>query len=250
MRPFVHYYDAIYSDKNYLAETEILHGLVKSPARPAILEIGSGTGNQSTLLSTWADVTAVETDADFASVMRGKCAATKSVTLFEGDIAKLAASGFDGAAAYFHVANYIHDASALAHLLNEMGKRLKSGAPILFDMWHAECVLNDPPGRVERIKQYDNYLGRGRVTQRIDPSMDAAKRNVTLNYTVTIECSDGKPSPTPFTETIHLHLWRQDEIVTALRNAGFGDAAFYDSKTYPQAATPQSWAVWVVAYKK
>ncbi|MBY0428468.1 MAG: rRNA adenine N-6-methyltransferase family protein, partial [Alphaproteobacteria bacterium] len=86
MRPFVQYYDAIYSDKNYRADTDILRGLVTSSVRPSILEIGSGTGNQTLLLQEWADVTAVETDTDFAQCLRKKCATHPSIKVFDVDI--------------------------------------------------------------------------------------------------------------------------------------------------------------------
>lgn len=246
MRPFVQYYDAIYSDKNYRADAEILRGLTKGVAHPSILEIGSGTGNQSLRLSEWAEVTAVETDTDFSSLMRTKCAAHPAITLFEGDIAQLPTKNFDAAAAYFHVVNYIHDAKALSHLFTEIGKRVKQGAPLLFDMWHAECVLVDPPRDATRTKEFDNAIGKGQVTQIIKPELDTANLNVTLNYTIAI---DGIAGATPFTETIHLHLWLQDEIVNALQNAGFTDVNFFDGRTYPQAATKQSWALWVTARK-
>lgn len=247
MRPFVQYYDAIYSDKNYRADAEILRGLLKGMAHPSVLEIGSGTGNQSLRLSEWADVTAVETDKDFASVMRKKCSAHPAITLFEGDIAQLPTRNFDAAAAYFHVVNYIHDAAALSHLFTEISKRLKQGAALLFDMWHAECVLADPPKDTTRTKAFDNMVGKGEVTQIIKPELDVAKRNVTLNYTIAI---DGIAGATPFTETIHLHLWQQDEIVNALQAAGFTDVNFFDGRSYPQAATQRSWALWVTAHKK
>ncbi len=246
MRPFVQYYDAIYSDKNYRADAEILRGLMKGVTQPSVLEIGSGTGNQSLRLCEWAEVTAVETDADFASVMRKKCAAHPAITLFEGDIAQLQAKDFDGAAAYFHVVNYIHDARLLTHLFTEIARRLKQGAALLFDMWHAECVLADPPRDTTRTKEFDNAIGKGQVTQIIKPELDTANRNVTLNYTIAI---DGIAGTTPFTETIHLHLWEQDEIVNALQNAGFTDVNFFDGRNYPQAATKQSWALWVTACK-
>ena len=251
MRPFVQYYDAIYSDKNYRADADILRGLMKGVAQPSVLEIGSGTGNQSLRLCEWAEVTAVETDADFASVMRKKCAAHPAITLFEGDIAQLPAKNFDGAAAYFHVVNYIHDAKALAHLFTEIAKRLKQGAALLFDMWHAECVLSDPPRDTTRTKAFDNTIGTGDVTQIIKPELDAAKRNVTLNYSISIEGIAGTISfkTGPFTETIHLHLWQQDEIVSALQNAGFTNINFFDGRNYPQAATQQSWALWITASK-
>ena len=240
MQPFVRYYDAIYSDKDYRSDCSILRGLVPAPSRPKLLEIGSGTGNQTALLREWADVTAVETDKDFAAMLREKLPAQ---FLFERDIGALDQTGFDGAAAYFHVINYIHEASALTHLFAQTAQRLKPGAPFLFDMWHAECVLYEPPRATTRSKDYDNHVGKGRVIQSITPTLDAAQRNVTLHYAIEI---DGQG----FVETIALHLWQRDEIVSALQHAGFTDVAFFDGRAYPQAATKQSWALWVTARKK
>ena len=246
MRPFVQHYDAIYSDKDYRADTEILRGLVKPPARPHLLEIGAGTGNQTLLLNEWADVTAVETDADFMEILRQKCAAQPSITIFEKDIGALPAMQGDGAAAYFHVVNYIHDEHTLAHLFKEIAGRLKPKAPFLFDMWHGECVMSDPPRATTRVKAFSNYLGKGIVTQIIKPALDMPRRTVTLNYTITVEMED-QAALAPFDETIRLHLWRQNEIVAALRQAGFYEIEFHDGRNFAQAATAQSWTLWVTA---
>lgn len=248
MRPFVQHYDAIYNDKDYRFDTEILRGLVKTLHRPAILEIGSGTGNQSLLLSQWADVTAVETDADFTQIMQRKLS-TQSIELFCGDIGALAKDGFDGAAAYFHVVNYIHEQNALVHLLNEIARRLKPGAVFLFDMWHAECVLHDPPKPVIRAKSFDNHIGKGKVLQHIIPHMDVSARRISLDYNITVEYEQAS-SPAPFTERIDLHLWRRDEIVDALAQAGFHDTQFFDARLYPQALSAQSWTACVVAQQQ
>lgn len=242
MRPFVQHYDAIYSDKNYRADTEILRSLVTGAARPSILEIGSGTGNQSLLLNEWADVTAVETDADFAQILRVKTSLHSSIHVYDVDVGGLPHTAHDGAAAYFHVVNYIHHASDLLHLFRQIAKRLKPGAPFLFDMWHGECVLNDPPREATRVKPFDHHAGQGKVTQIIKPQLDSRTHNVTLNYTITVE-----PEGATFNETIRLHLWQQGEIVDALRQAGFSDISFHDGRDVAKAATPASWALWVVA---
>lgn len=240
MRPFVQHYDTIYSDKNYCADVEILRGLVTAK-HPKLLEIGAGTGNQTLLLGKWADVTAVETDADFAQILRQKTSMHSSIKVFDVDVGGLPAMQCDGAAAYFHVVNYIHDASALLHLFKHIAKRLKQGGIFLFDMWHGECVLNDPPRADTRVKPLD----AGKVTQIIKPQLDAGTRLVTLNYAITVE-RNGKAA-TQFNETIRLHLWRQDEIVSLLRLAGFKDVVFHDGRNFAISATAQSWALWVTA---
>ncbi len=242
MRPFVQHYDAIYSDKNYYADTEILRGLVKHQTRPSILEIGSGTGNQTLLLNQWADVTAVETDMDFAQILRTKTSLHSSIKVYDVDVGGLPIAPHDGAAAYFHVINYIHYQSDLVHLFTQIAKRLKPGAPFLFDMWHGECVLNDPPQPTTRVKSFNHDARQGKVTQAIQPQLDSRTRSVTLNYTITVE-----PDGTAFNETIRLHLWQQDEIVNALRASGFSSMSFYDGRDVAKAATPASWALWVVA---
>lgn len=247
MRPFVQYYDAIYSDKNYTADVEIFRGLVNG-TRPTILEIGSGTGNQSLLMAEWANVTAVETDADFAAVMRKKCTSKKNITLFEGDIGDLSAKDFDGAAAFFNVVNYAPDKTALLHLFKETAQRLKTGAPFLFDMWHAECVLVDPPHETTRIKEFDNALGKGRATQTIYPTLNSEKRDVRLDYDVDVEI-EGR-TRVHLKEVIEMHLHLQSEVVEALRQAGFADIMFYDVKKYPEPANNESWTMWVTANHK
>ncbi len=248
MRLFVEYYDAIYSDKNYKVDADIMRSLVKTAARPSILEIGSGTGNQSLLLAEWANIAAVEMDKDFANAMRKKCAGNNAITLFEGDISGLDANGFDGAAALFHVLNYVPDHTAMLHLFKETAKRLKSGAPFLFDMWHAECALVDEPYETTRVKVFDNYLGKGKATQTIYPTFNTQTRDIRLDYDIVVEL-EGRAEPVHVTETINMHLHLEGEVAGALREAGFSDITFYDVKNYPELANDKSWTMWVVAHR-
>ncbi len=249
MRSFVQYYDATYSDKDYRKDNEIFRGLIKPSTRPKILEVGSGTGNQSLLIAEWADVVAVELDADFSEIMRQKIATNPSIKLFEGDIGNLQEYQFDGAGAFFNVINYIHGRDALAHFFNAICARLKLGAVLAFDMWHAEAVLSDPPAPTTRIKHYDNYLGAGEVTQTIVPTMDNDARMVRLDYNIRIDSSDGSIMPAPFVETINMFLWLEDEIADILQEAGFGEIAFYDGRDYPEPLRPDSWHSWVISRK-
>jgi SAM-dependent methyltransferase len=248
MRPFAYYYDAIYCDKDYRKDNQILRDLVPISHRPKILEIGSGTGNQTVCLARWADVVAVETDADFASVMRSK-GIPPHVTLFEGDIAGLSDKDFDAAAAFFNVINYIYGRDVLLHFFKAIAARIKQGAILTFDMWQAEAVIQDPPQITTRIKPYNNRLGVGSVTQIIAPHLNVTARDIALVYNITVEPMDGHVPPAAFSETLHMFLWLKNEVIDVLHEAGFSDVQFADGRNYPSALTPQSWINWVTARK-
>lgn len=249
MRPFVQYYDATYSDKDYQRDNAIFRGLIHTSHRPKILEIGSGTGNQSLLIADWADVVAVEMDADFSNVMRRKIAGKPSIKLFEGDVGQLQEHEFDGAGAFFNVINYIHGRDALLHFFRAIVQRLKPGAVMAFDMWHGEAVLHDGPTQTTRIKHYDNYLGKGTVTQTIIPTLNTQTRAVSLDYNIAYETSDGSTIPEPFVERIEMFLWLEHEIKDVLYEAGFATVDFYDGRDYPSPMTPDSWIIWITAKK-
>lgn len=250
MRPFVQYYDATYSDKDYGKDNEIFRSIVKPAHRPKILEIGSGTGNQTLLIAQWADVVAVEMDTDFSQVMRQKIAAQPAITIFEGDIGKLEDSNFDGAGAFFNVINYIHGRDALLHFFRSIAERLKLGAAMVCDMWHAEAVLLDGPKETTRIKHYDNYLGKGTVTQTIVPTLNEQTRAIALDYNISYESQHGSIIPAPFVERIDMFLWLEHEMIDVLHEAGFDEIEFYDGRNYPSPMTPESWTLWVVARKR
>ena len=246
-RPFAQHYDAIYADKNYDRDIQVFEELAHAPwlADKRVLEIGAGTGNHTLRLSTKVGhLVSVETDADFAKVLSHKLSrgAPQNIAFFEGPVENLFEMGFDAAVAFFHVLNYINKEQS-ASFLNGLAYRLKPGACFIADLWNGAAALIDPPREEIREKEF----GDKHVIQRIRPSLDVARRTVTLNYQIDIE--RGGLTEQSFSEQIALYLWERDELAIALTRAGFSNIMFWDYRQFPAPATPESWRLWLRAIR-
>jgi SAM-dependent methyltransferase len=227
-RPFVEHYDALYADKDYDADIDAFEALAGALHGRKLLEIGAGTGNHSRRLAARAgQLVSVEIDPDFGEILR-----RKSIPCFVGPLAQLPESGFDAAAAFFHVLNYM-SREELPPFLAALALRMTPGAPFVTDLWNADAVRLDPP----RAERREKAAG---LVQEIRPEVRGER--VTLNYRITA----GKKS---FQERLELRLWSAGELGEMLSQAGFGDMAFRDYRDVRAGATEKSWKMWLRATK-
>lgn len=227
-RPFVEHYDALYADKDYHADIDAFEALAGALRGRKLLEIGAGTGNHSQRLAAKAGrLVSVEIDPDFGEILR-----RKSIPCFVGPLSQLPESGFQAAAAFFHVLNYM-GAEELPPFLAALAQRMTPGAPFVTDLWNADAVRLDPP-RAERREK------AGGLVQEIRPEVDGER--VTLHYRIT---AGGKS----FQERLELRLWSAGELSEMLAQAGFRDVTFRDYGDVRASATEKSWKMWLRAEK-
>ena len=241
-RPFALHYDAIYADKEYGGDIEVLEAYAGPLAAKRLLELGAGTGNHTLRLAPRvAALACLEIDPDFSEILAAKLAAAAlpNVSRYACRLQELPASGFDAAAAFFHVLNYIGPGEMEIFIASLAG-RLRSGASFVADLWNGAAALRDPPREERREKR----SAAGRVTQHIRPELDRDRRMVTLNYDISLE----KAAVTQtFRERLVLFLWLREELDTLLCKAGFTDVRFFDYRSWREPATDRSWRVWLLA---
>lgn len=237
-RPFVANYDEIYVDKDYGKDIRDFVAMSGAGSASRVLEIGAGTGNQTLRLAALAaSVTAVEIDADFAAAAARKLASVPNVELHRGPLDSLAASGFDAAAAFFHVLNYVADLPAFAAAV---AARLQPGAPFIADVWNVDAVERDPPRPETRVKP----IRGGEVRQTIEPTLDLPGKRVRLHYDITL-ARDG--NETRFSEDLDLLLWDRRDLERAFTERGFRSVEFWDYRKFPAPARDTSWRLWLRA---
>ena len=247
MRPFARYYDAIYADKDYDSDIGVLSTLCGngdfSPSR--VLEIGAGTASHTIrLASRVKELVSVEIDLDFAVLARQKLAAATlaNVQFSSCPLDQLTDEGFDGAAAFFHVLNYIPPNDRLP-FLRALSARLVPGAWFVTDMWNGDAVLRDPP----RCETRNKTAGTTTIQQKITPALDAAARAVTLGYEIDVRQGGNIES---FAEELKLYIWPLSDIKEMLVEAGFRDVQFWDWRRFPEPAARDSWRVWMRAIRR
>lgn len=247
VRPFARHYDAIYADKDYDADIGVLSTLCNSGdlSESRVLEIGAGTGSHTIrLASRVKELVSVEIDPDFAALARRKIEAAGPihVRFSSSPLDQLAEREFDGAAAFFHVLNYIGP-DELLPFLKALSARLAPGAWFVTDMWNGDAVMRDPPRSETRNKTF----GTTTIQQKITPAVDAAAGAVTLGYEIDI---DQGGNIEHFAEALKLYIWPLSDVEEMLVEAGFSDVQFWDWRRFPAPAARDSWRVWMRAIRR
>lgn len=157
------YYDLLYRDKNYEAETAYIHNLLKTfhPSSKTILELGCGTGIHAGKLAsrgyTVHGIDQSDTMLRMALERRSEMSieTAERLSFMEGDIRNYkTANRFDVVISLFHVMSYMTSTADLEMAIKTAETHLTRGGVFVFDCWHGPAVLHDKP--VSRTKTFEN----------------------------------------------------------------------------------------------
>lgn len=149
------YYDLLYQDKNYKAESDYIIEVINTFQAKAkhILELGCGSGNHAYYLSEKYHITGIE-----RSEMMVEEALKKNIKNFHpiiGDIKNFELNQkFDVAISLFHVISYLTDNESLINCFNTVNRHLNSKGIFMFDIWFTPAVYAQKPET--RIKRLEN----------------------------------------------------------------------------------------------
>jgi prepilin-type N-terminal cleavage/methylation domain-containing protein len=254
MKVFEHYaryYDLLYRDKDYAAESRFVHGLVQAHApRAALLfELGCGTGRHALEFARLGYRVAgidrsaemVELAAALYTSQPAEIAARLQAKI--GDVRSHREGGeFDAVVSLFHVINYQTSADDLTAMMATAAAHLRSGGVFLFDFWYGPAVLTDPPRvRVRRLQ--DKVID---VTRIAEPELQANENRVDVHYRVLVR----EPKTGVGTEIRETHGMRYlflPEIEALLAGAGFTLQA---TGAWPHPDRPlgmHTWYGWALA---
>jgi len=186
------YYDLLYRDKDYDAETNYVDSLIKSFHNNAIsvLELGSGTGLHASLLAQLGyNVVGI----DQSKTMLNKAEARKkylqksiadNLSFHQGDIRSYKSDEkFDVAISLFHVMSYMETNADLINAIKTANNHLKKDGLFIFDCWHGPAVLHDKP--ISRTKNFENE--NISVVRKSTPELFPEKNIVNVNFDITIK---------------------------------------------------------------
>ncbi|QIK36954.1 class I SAM-dependent methyltransferase [Caldichromatium japonicum] len=182
------YYDLLYRDKDYAAEVDYVHALIKHyvPAGRDLLELGCGTGRHAEALARLGyRVTGV--DRSDAMVAQARLRAP-GLTFVQGDLCDFRTGRtFDVVLALFHVMSYQTTNADLIAAFKTAAAHLAPGGVFIFDCWYGPGVLSDPPTtRVKRLH------GDGvEVTRIAEPVHYPDANRVDVHYEVIVESQAG-----------------------------------------------------------
>jgi SAM-dependent methyltransferase len=219
---YARYYDLLYRDKDYAAESEYVAAHIRKQSEHAkrILELGCGTGAHAEHLARMG-YTVHGVDMSQAMLNRAEerkaslppdVAARLSFGL--GDVRTVrTGETYDAVISLFHVMSYQITNNDLHAAFATVKTHLKSNGLFLFDCWYGPAVLSDPP--VVRVKRLED--DRIAVLRIAEPVMHYNENVVDVNYQVVItERATGKVEQVQETHYMrYLFLTEIAEYVTA-----------------------------------
>ena len=178
------YYDLLYSEKDYLAETQYVTGLIRenNPNAKDLLDLGCGTGRHDNF---FADQGFAVQGVDLSSEMLKEATARKQnhVNFLKGDVRTVRLNNrFDGVVSLFHVLSYQTTNQDIQQMFNTIKTHLKPNGIFVVDCWYGPAVLTDRPEN--RIKRMNS--DKISVLRLSEPVMHANRNLVDVNYEIQI----------------------------------------------------------------
>lgn len=246
---YARYYDLLYGDKDYAAETRYVAELITRhcPNASTVLDLGCGTGKHAVELAKLGfSVHGVDISEPMLKLARQRSAgsgiATERIAWSLGDVRSFRVPRqFDIVLAMFHVASYQATAEDLSRLFETAHAHLRPGGVFAFDFWYGPAVVAMRPS--ERVKRVEN--DEYRLMRLAQPEVDANAGYVDVHYTLVAR--DKTRGETEVVEETHrMRYLFIPETERLLTKAGFFVAQFGEwlSAAEPSAST---WSVVAVA---
>jgi dTDP-3-amino-3,4,6-trideoxy-alpha-D-glucopyranose N,N-dimethyltransferase/N-dimethyltransferase len=215
----------MYADRPYEQEVEIaskiVHKLTYSTEyvfapyvnispRPALLDLGCGTGNHSRYFKKDFNVTGVDLSESMLTIARTK---VPDVTFLQGDARtfNLTKKDFDVVCMMAAVLGYQTTNKQVLEILTNVRSHLKIGGLLFFDVWHGPAILLDPPKARKKTFKHDGKT----ITRITQPCL-----HVDLNC-VTCDFYWQTAAPEVYQESHTQRYFSIPEIELFLDNTGF-----------------------------
>ncbi len=245
--PYANQYDALYGDKDYVAECDLVAAAAATQDVPIgrVLDIGCGTGGHSL---EWAsrgiDCVGVDMSPAMIAIAKEK---TQAITTpvrpawLVGDAQTFEADGsFDVATMMFAVLGYMNSNDEVIAALKNVRRHLRPGGLFAFDCWYGPAVLSvRPEDRVRLVEGQGTQTIRAASTK-IDSFQHLAQVTFRL-WTVQGDRYLGYAE-----ETHSMRYFFPQEIKMFLQVAGF---EIMSISAFPGGAEPSddSWNIFSVA---
>lgn len=189
-KDYAQFYDLLYRDKDYQAETAFLVSRLQrwAPAATRVLEIGCGSGRHALCMAEGGVcVTGIDLSGDMIALARDRAAAapapvSERMTFEQGDVRSLRLGHtFPAAAALFHVVSYLTTDADLHSGLARIRQHVERGGVFVFDFWHAPAVLARGPQRREKVVEADGW----RIVRRTEPVWQRDRDIVRIKFHIT-----------------------------------------------------------------
>jgi SAM-dependent methyltransferase len=182
-KDYGHYYNLLYSDKDYYSESLYIHSLLEKHgiAQKSILEFGCGTGKHASVMSKLGYViTGIEGSQEMVS----QAIDIKDFSIIHGDIKNISTGyKYGSVISLFHVLSYQVTNQDIKNVFFKAAEHLDNSGLFIFDFWYTPAVYTlKPEVRVKRMK--DESVEIIRIAE---PEIDSNENCVNVNYTIIIK---------------------------------------------------------------
>ncbi len=244
---YARYYDLLYADKDYAAETDYIAGLIRQhcPNAKSILDLGCGTGKHAELLAQ-RGFRVHGVDQSEAMIARARARVQSGDVSFSvGDVTAFqSADLYDVVVSLFHVVSYQTSNESLKAMFDVASAHLSAGGVFLFDVWYGPAVLAQLPAvRVKRLEDEECT-----ITRIAEPKTDFNRTVVEVNYSI-VSTNKRTSAATGFKATHRMRYLFQPELELLLEASGMclKNATEWMSS---QPASKSTWSVCFVARKE
>lgn len=154
---YVKYYDAFYSDKNYVEEANYIAKLIfkYATAPTQILEMGCGTGKHALqLVNLGFAVEAIDLSEEMIRIAKNNLQVS-NLLFHHGDARSYKCkNNVDVIVSLFHVFSYMTSDHDIAQFFDNSYGNLKPGGLLIFDYWYSPAVHAIGPS--QRVRKYED----------------------------------------------------------------------------------------------
>ncbi len=246
---YSNYYDFIYKDKDYPAETDFIDSLIKKFSNgniKTILDMGCGTGGHAFLLAQKGyNVMGIDRSEGMLSIAKEKAKKTKtSVDFLKADIRDFNLNKeFDAVISMFAVMGYQTTNEDFEKALLNASQHLKHGGLFIFDVWFGPTVISQKPR--DKIKIIEN--NDGKIIRLTRSTLDILKHTVDVNFNV-MKIIDDKIIE-QIEETHTLRFFFPMELELFIKNSGYQIIKMIPFMKIDGILSENDWDMTIVAKK-
>jgi SAM-dependent methyltransferase len=240
-------YDALYADKDYGAECDLVEEIFRRAGRPirSLLDLGCGTGRHAVELANRGyEVVGVDLSEGMLERARRRAIDTApgATTFVRGDIQTIQLERrFDAVLSMFAVVGYQIGDDAVRATLANVRRHLEPGGVFIFDVWYGPAVIAMGPSERVKVVPTDG----GDIERKAIGTLEAGVHVCSVKY----ELTQRRPGGTDATasEMHRMRYFFDEELRELLQEAGL---TLLNLTAFPDVENPpseESWNVLAVA---